>query len=64
MTIASFDHYTPLGSDPKLSRSYATKKDIEELQEKVVCLTRIVDELNNRMNEFQYSESESLFLLL
>ena len=47
MTIASFDHYTPLGSDPKLSRSYATKKDIEELQEKVVCLTRIVDELNN-----------------
>ena len=56
MTISSFDHYTPLSSDPKLSRSYATKKDIEELQEKVVCLTRIVDELNNRMNEFQYSE--------
>ena len=56
MSIADFNHYSPLGSDPKLSRSYATKKDVEELQEKVVCLTRIVDELNNRMNEFQYSE--------
>ena len=56
MSIADYIHYTPLGSDHKLSRSYATKKDVEELQEKVVCLTRIVDELNNRMNEFQYSK--------
>ena len=32
MSIADFNHYTPLGSDPKLSRNYATKKDVEKLQ--------------------------------
>ena len=35
MTIASFDHYTPLGSDPKLSRNYATKEDVKKLQEQI-----------------------------
>jgi len=43
MTIASFDHYTPLGSDPKLSRNYATKEDVKKLQEQI-------DKLNEHMN--------------
>ena len=32
MSIADFNHYSSLGSDPKLSRNYATKEDIESLK--------------------------------
>ncbi len=33
MSISDFDHYSSLGSDPKLSRNWATKEDVAELQE-------------------------------
>ena len=38
MTISSFDHYTPLSSDPKLSRNWASKEDVEVLKKEIVDL--------------------------
>ena len=47
MSIADFNHYTPLGSDPKLSRNYATKKDVERLQEQIDKLNKTINILLN-----------------
>ena len=47
MSIADFNHYTPLGSDPKLSRNYATKEDVERLQEQIDKLNKTINILLN-----------------
>ena len=53
MSISSFDHYTPLGSDPKLSRNWATKEDIEDLQEGLKRNFIRIDKLEKQMELHQ-----------
>ena len=53
MTISSFDHYTPLSSDPKLSRNWATKEDIEDLQEGLKRNFIRIDKLEKEMELHQ-----------
>ena len=49
MSIADFNHYTPLGSDPKLSRNYATKKDVERLEKKIDELYKLMEDVQSKL---------------
>ena len=46
MTIASFNAYTPSkGGDPSLSRTWASKKELDKLENQIVNLRERIAEL-------------------
>ena len=53
MTISRFYHYTPLSSDTKFSRNWATKEDIEDLQEGLKRNFIRIDKLEKQMELHQ-----------
>ncbi len=53
MSISDFDHYSSLGSDPKLSRNWATKEDVAELQEGLKRNFIRIDKLQKEMELHQ-----------
>ncbi len=53
MSISDFDHYSSLGSDPKLSRNWATKEDVAELQEGLKRNFIRIDKLEKEMEIHQ-----------
>ena len=53
MSISDFDHYSSLGSDPKLSRNWATKEDVAELQEGLKRNFIRIDKLEKEMELHQ-----------
>jgi len=53
MSISDFDHYSSLGSDPKLSRNWATKEDVADLQEGLKRNFIRIDKLEKEMELHQ-----------
>ncbi len=53
MSISDFNHYSSLGSDPKLSRNWATKEDVAELQEGLKRNFIRIDKLQKEMELHQ-----------
>ena len=60
MSISDFDHYSSLGSDPKLSRNWATKEDVAELQEGLKRNFIRIDKLEKEMELHQEKISLAL----
>ena len=60
MSISDFDHYSSLGSDPKLSRNWATKEDVAELQEGLKRNFIRIDKLQKEMELHQEKISLAL----
>ena len=60
MSISNFDHYSSLGSDPKLSRNWATKEDVAELQEGLKRNFIRIDKLKKEMELHQEKISLAL----
>ncbi len=60
MSISDFDHYSSLGSDPKLSRNWATKEDVAELQEGLKRNFIRIDKLQKEMEIHQEKISLAL----
>ena len=60
MSISDFDHYSSLGSDPKLSRNWATKEDVADLQEGLKRNFIRIDKLEKEMELHQEKISLAL----
>ena len=60
MSISDFDHYSSLGSDPKLSRNWPTKEDVADLQEGLKRNFIRIDKLEKEMELHQEKISLAL----
>ena len=55
MTIASINAYTPSrGSDPRLDRTWATKAEVEKLENQIVNLRERIAELERDFTYFHH----------